>query len=69
MGLDPRWNDTNYSNGTYNNSYDYLDDYTPITDRPETYIVPVIFGLIFVVSKYLKNTKKKKFLEHLILNS
>lgn len=39
-----------YNNTTYWNDTEEYDAYTPFTERPETYIVPVIFGLIFVVS-------------------
>ena len=41
---------SNYSNSTAVNTNDDDDDvYLPYNERPETYIVPVVFGIIFLV--------------------
>lgn len=40
----------------FNGTENYYDDYMPYSKRPETYIVPVVFGLIFIVSDTFLNS-------------
>ncbi|KAL0275187.1 UNVERIFIED_CONTAM: hypothetical protein PYX00_003127 [Menopon gallinae] len=53
-----------FNNTTYWNDTDEYDAYTPFTERPETYIVPVIFGLIFVIGTLGNGTLVLIFIRH-----
>ncbi|GAB0089529.1 neuropeptide CCHamide-2 receptor [Sergentomyia squamirostris] len=46
------------------NTTEYNEDYTPYSDRPETYIVPVVFSIIFVVGVLGNGTLVVIFVRH-----
>lgn len=45
-------------------SYFTNDTYTPYSDRPETYIVPIVFAIIFVVGVLGNGTLVITFMRH-----
>lgn len=53
------------SNESVNNIlYNSNDTYTPYSDRPETYIVPIVFAIIFVVGVLGNGTLVITFMRH-----
>ncbi|KAK6629947.1 hypothetical protein RUM43_003768 [Polyplax serrata] len=53
----------------FNGTENYYDDYMPYSKRPETYIVPVVFGLIFIVGTLGNGTLILIFLRHRIMRN
>lgn len=47
----------------------YCDEYRPYAERPETYIIPVIFSIIFIVGVIGNGTLVYVFLKHRALRS
>jgi bombesin receptor subtype-3 len=41
-----------------------IDTYTPYNERPETYIIPIVFGIIFIVGILGNGTLVLIFLRH-----
>jgi hypothetical protein len=57
------WNET-FGNGSSADGENLDEAYVPYTDRPETYIVPVLFAIIFIVGVVGNGTLILIFLRH-----
>lgn len=57
------WNKTNISEIGLENGNE-TDGYVPYRDRPETYIVPVLFAIIFIIGVLGNGTLIRIFIEH-----
>lgn len=49
---------------TTDNTVDGVDLYTPYSERPETYIIPIVFAIIFVVGVLGNGTLVITFMRH-----